>query len=308
MFFEGSKEVLTRLFEKQRLLAAHDERHSTIRPLLLILSGTMRGVYGGGQVIALEHFGLSEAFDTAVGISTGAPTAAYFLARQSVIGTSIYCEECTTRDFISFLPRVKVGADFVADILRGRQSNKRLDQEAIRASRTSFFVGATCAKTGDAILIDAKTATPDVVQAVRASIAIPGLTNGAVELDGKHYLDGVGAHPLPARLVLDRFQPTDLLVFANGTADEREGAVRRALWHLLTIKHPRAVRSAFTTRPDRFAEELQHLRTQTSCRIGVIWSDGEVGTLERDPKKIVAARDRADKHLSGLLAEARDLS
>jgi hypothetical protein len=36
MFLEGDKEVFKRLFEKRRLLEAHDARHQDIRPLLLI--------------------------------------------------------------------------------------------------------------------------------------------------------------------------------------------------------------------------------------------------------------------------------
>jgi len=74
-------------------------------------------VISGGQVIALEEAGLSDAFDIAVGVSTGAPIAAYFLAQQSVLGTSIYYEECTTPQFIS-LSRMRVGADYLVAVAK----------------------------------------------------------------------------------------------------------------------------------------------------------------------------------------------
>jgi predicted patatin/cPLA2 family phospholipase len=304
MFFEGNTEVFTHLLKKQRLLAAHDAQHATIRPLLLILSGTMRGVYGGGQVIALERFGLTRAFDVAVGISTGAPTVAYFLAKQAVVGTSIYCKECTTNRFIS-VPRLTVDVDYIADVLRGVGSPKGLDQQAIYASRSQFFVGVTCAETGEAVLIDAKTDTSDVVHAIRASIAIPGLTRGPVMLGGKPYLDGVGAHPLPIRLLLERFQPTDILVCANGPVNERGRRLERLAWLLMTAKNPPAVQTAFTTRATRFTNELEYLRTQEHCRFAVLWSDDRIGHLTQKPHELSAAAQRAEQHLSELLDEAR---
>jgi len=306
MFFEGSKEVFTRLFEKQRLLAARDSRHSNIRPLLLILSGTMRGVYGGGQVIALERFGLSEVFDTVVGVSTGTPTAAYFLAKQAVLGTSIYCEECITDKFISPW-RLKVDVGYLADVFRGHQSFKMLDQQAIHSSRSAFFAAATCAQTGEGILIDAKEAKPDIVQAIKASIAIPGFTK-PVRIGDRHYLDGAGAHPFPFRVSMQCFAPTDMLILANCPNEDKAklGTRNMVLTVLATLGLPRLVRSTFINHRKRFMEELSFLRLH-GCRCSIFWSDREVSGFERNQRKLVTAKERATEHLSELLAEARGL-
>ncbi len=309
MHFEGDFEVLVHLFKKQQLLATGNSAHKAIRPLLLILSGTMRGVYGGGQVSALENFGLQDAFDSVIGVSTGAPTAAYFLARQAHEGTRIYSEECTKSDFIS-LRRFFAGgplADtaYLARVFRGEMSRQALDQSAIQASRTDFFVGVTCARSGKGELVDAKRARPDVVEAIHASIALPGLSPGSVVLDGKPYVDGAGALPLPVRLVVERFQPTDLLVLANRPLGYRGGTAEQLL-SVFTMKSlPRGVRSAFLSRRRIFDDELEYLRLQKSCRYALLWSDNMIGSFTRKPRIIVSAGRRAKHHLTDLLLAAR---
>jgi hypothetical protein len=91
--FEGQPKLVFGELQKRR-----DDLRNGIEnnsnPVLMVLGGTLRGCYGGGGVIALKKMGLTDAFKTVIGISTGAPTVAYFLANQPEIGTSIYSEEC----------------------------------------------------------------------------------------------------------------------------------------------------------------------------------------------------------------------
>lgn len=77
MILEGDTSVIKAIKEKKRLLDT-DAPHEHIRPLLVICGGLMRGVYGGGAVTALSDQGYGEVFDDIIGLSTGAPTAAYF--------------------------------------------------------------------------------------------------------------------------------------------------------------------------------------------------------------------------------------
>lgn len=301
MFLEGDVEVFRRLFKKQKLLDAGDPRHAEIRPLLLVLSGAMRGVYGGGQVIALEHFGLSDVFDTVVGISAGAPAGMYLLARQTEIGASIYWEECATDRFIS-RNYLTVDADYLADVFRGIEGAKGADEKMIRASRSSFFIGLTSAQTGAGIFVDAKRVTPDIVQAARASIAIPYLTGKPVRLGADTYLDGAGAYPFPAREVIERFRPTDLVVFTNSAPGQRDGLMRKAMAWLATFGYPRPVRKAFTSRDRRFVHSLEYLRNQRNCRFALIWSS-RLSSFEKRPEVLLAAKGEAELHLARILKE-----
>ena len=61
----------------------------------------MRGVVSAGMVSALEELGLGQAFDAVYGSSAGAINAAYFLAGQARMGTTIYFENLNNHRFIS---------------------------------------------------------------------------------------------------------------------------------------------------------------------------------------------------------------
>lgn len=303
MHFEGNEEVLWRLLIKKQLMDDGNPLHREIRPALVIGSGTMRGVYGGGQVIALESFGLANAFETVIGVSTGAPTAAYFLAGQAVLGTTIYCDECTTREFMSLSRFGKgniVDIDYLAHVFR--MGPKALNQRAVRAAIPNFLVAATDAATGHGRLLNAKDTYPDAVEALRASIALPGFTHGNVSIGGRRYLDGAVALPLPARLLM-RHQPTDVLFLANRSRASVDSRISKVASRLMTSGYSKRIQMLFMSRHARLAKELEYLRA-SSCRVAVVWSDEEVGAYERDKQKLSSAVERAYTHLHNLLMRA----
>jgi len=310
MRFEGNKEVLKHLFLKKKLLAEADPRHQAIRPALLILGGVMRGIYSGGQVRALEHFGLNDTFDVVAGISAGAPTAAYFLAKQAALGTTIYTEECATSSFFS-LARFFVGGspimntDYLAGVFSGSVSDKRLNVAAIRKSRSRFYVGLTCARTGEFCFYNTKSTNADVVEAIHASLVFPGISKGTVWLNGRQWTDGVVSSRLPTRKFLEDFNPTDLLILTNCDG-EREQKI--LFEHLLTpwlfTKFSDTVRDVARRRDALFKDELNFLRQQRDARLAIIWTGKEVGRFERDPKKLKTAASSYENHLARLLTES----
>ena len=70
------------------------------RIALAVEGGAMRGVVSAGMVSALEHLGMTHAFDAVYGSSAGAINGAYFLAGQANLGTTIYSEDINNRRFI----------------------------------------------------------------------------------------------------------------------------------------------------------------------------------------------------------------
>ena len=123
MEFKGNPEVLANLWKKKRFMAANDAAHEAIRPALIVLSGSMRGVYGAAQALALDWAGLRDVFDWGIGISAGAPTVGYLLAGQMETGLSIYLNECSSSAFISMtralLKGKPVDLDYIASVFRG---------------------------------------------------------------------------------------------------------------------------------------------------------------------------------------------
>ena len=72
---------------------------------LAVEGGAMRGVISAGMVSALEDLGYVHAFDAVYGASAGAINAAYFLAGQARLGTTIYHEDINNRQFIDLRRR-----------------------------------------------------------------------------------------------------------------------------------------------------------------------------------------------------------
>lgn len=308
---EGSLEVLQNIFLKQQLLNEGNPLHEQIRPGLLILSGMMRGVNGAGQVLALFKHSIRDVFDFVFGLSAGAPVGGGYVANQPQDLIGIFWDECASSEFLSLRRAVSGGhlmeIDFLVKVLRGQTKRGiALDHTALLKSRTAFYAGATCARTGRGVILDAKTTSPDAVEAIRASIAMPGVSHGNVEIDGNPLLDGAGAFPLPAQEVIRRFKPTDLLIFTNCPQKMNVNEIERLVSPMVLGALSPGAREAFATRSARFTEELSYLRQQTSCRYGVVWTGSEIGEFERNPKKLETAALRAEQHLSDLLSQAAE--
>lgn len=191
--------------------------------LLLILGGGMRGPYSVAQTIALNEAGLdSTKFYIVVGISAGAGTASVYVAgkEQTHKGASIYYEECTTKEFLNLLRLTQImNARVVGRALR--EGSKKLDQRAILESPTNFYVAVTRQTNKQAELINVKTAKPDMVSAIEASMNVPLISAPGIEVNDVSYIDG-GFDPLPLQEVIDEFHPTDILVLPNVPFDRLE--------------------------------------------------------------------------------------
>ncbi|MDO8523865.1 MAG: patatin-like phospholipase family protein, partial [bacterium] len=311
MHIEGDPEVLKNLFRKKDLLQRRDSRHQEIKPLLLIGHGAQRGVFGGAQAIALERAGLSDAFDTVVGVSAGAPTAAYFLAGQSALGTSIYYEECASKRFISkrryFWGERIMNTGYLCDVMRGNESNKKLDIRALRASRPEAFAVATHKEGGHGVFLDMKRSV-DPVEIIHASIAVPGVASNGVEIADELYLDG-GASPLPVSDVIDEFHPTDILILANRSED---GEFWSTLMEYLFEEPfltglPEVTHNKFSKkqREKAFKDALTFIRSQSGCRMAILWTDDKIRSSTQNRQKLRSAAQRSFRYLTKLLKEAK---
>ncbi|MBI2984232.1 MAG: patatin-like phospholipase family protein [Candidatus Kerfeldbacteria bacterium] len=262
----------------ERLVVKRDKRlgHESIKPLLLVLGGSMRGPYGAGAIHALFDFGLGKVFETVVGISTGAAIGAYFLAgseEQIRLGSSLYFEECTTSLFFNpWRWRKKVDIDWLIEGIK--HGPKRLDVAAIQKNPTQFFVAAIT-RRGRQELIDAKTASPDILTAIRASMAVPGFYGQWVTVNGQQYCDGGFNDPFPLGNVIDRFHPTDILIIPNQSYDVAVGyrpSLSDAIAALMALPQLGALKAGeIFRRKMKFRKVMESLPSIKSARISVLW-------------------------------------
>jgi predicted patatin/cPLA2 family phospholipase len=169
------------------------------RVALVVEGGCMRGVIAAGAVTALDHLDLAQRFDAVYGVSAGALNAAYMLAGQAALGTSIYFEDLPAARFVSrrrmLAGRRPIALDYTIDEIVGYR--KRLDVAAVQAAAPEFHVLATC-------LEHRSLHRPHglLSEQLRAAARVPLLAGPPVHLNGCRLYDGGLLDPLPVDLAL----------------------------------------------------------------------------------------------------------
>jgi predicted patatin/cPLA2 family phospholipase len=166
---------------------------------LAVEGGAMRGVVSAGMVSALEALGLTHGFDAVYGSSAGALNAAYFLAGQAALGTTIYYEDINNRRFISrrrmFSGRPIVNLAFLIDDVARRR--KPLAVDRVLASPSPLAVLATDVRSCAPVVLRRFASGDDLLDAMRAGATMPIVAGRpAVYLD-RHCFDASLSEPIP---------------------------------------------------------------------------------------------------------------
>lgn len=286
----SKRKLINNLYLKKKLLETQDQAHQKIKPVLLILSGGMRGVGSGGVMQALHQLGLANVFEVIIGVSTGAPVGAYFLAgpEKTSLGTSIYYQDLPSK-FIKYLQRPIVNLDYLENLFRlGR---KKLDVLKVKQHRSDFFVALTKTPSAEGVLLNAKK-TPDMVTAIKASTSLPGLLYGkSTTIEGQPFVDGAIANYFPAQQVIEKFKPTDLLIIANRpfrkTINISRSLIEKKLTNFLFKKTPPLIKAATVNRKIQFKQALNFLESVPKLNWEIIYSpDLGIHLLSRNATKL----------------------
>jgi len=261
------------------------------RVALVALPGTMLGTFGGGHVSAFEERGLTKRFAYSVGVSTGAPIVAYFLAGQAALSTSIYYEECT-RDFISIRRGLRGGdvADiqYLADIFKF--GKKKLDVDCIHASPTELYFGFTRYADATEIFADAKKIVLGIVHGMHVSCAMPGLYKTWVYIDDVRHNDGA-VSCMPIRFTLEK-KPDAVIILANSSEGSSEGMTKKLLSRTFMLRECKKQREAMRARYARRAEDLRLLE-DSGIPYAIFYSDSSISSYTTDPVRLKRAAQRA---------------
>ncbi len=285
MEYEGTLSVLSQLAKGQGKTG------------LLVLSGGTRGVYGAAQTRALEERGLRDNFEVLAGISSGAGPILYFAGGVVSRGVRVYYEECPKSDFLSFAPRrVRNGTmldpNFLGAVFRGKIGTNGVCLDAVKSCAADVVVGLTDCESGQGVFVDIKTAMPDPVEAVIASMAMPILCRRPFVVNGKRYRDGgVESIPFPARKLVEGWGLDALIVFANRPRSWVHSRPRQVVERLVSKD-----RTAFDV-------NLHYLRTAGLPYL-LVWTDNELGFLEQRASRLQAAAERGYNFMSELLNRA----
>jgi predicted patatin/cPLA2 family phospholipase len=198
---EMLKPVIQILKEK-RDNSVESKKHKVI---VYALGGGLRGPYGAGQVLAFDEMGLTaDKVDVLVGASAGMADLTYWASGQAPKGTSIYYDECTSKEFID-LSRVKQVLDVSVAGNAMRSGEKAVDQKRIMEIPTEVYALNTPVNSTKAELVDIKTAKPDMISAVEASMNVRLLKAPGIDVNGIKMEDG-SFGTFEINQLIDRFQ------------------------------------------------------------------------------------------------------
>ncbi|HEY6460399.1 MAG TPA: patatin family protein, partial [Polyangiaceae bacterium] len=180
------------------------------RTALVVEGGAMRGIFAAGvlDVFLEQRF---HPFDLALGVSVGASNLLSYLAGQHGRARRCFLDQMSQPEFISPWRVLRGGHWLDLDWLwEAITRDDPLDCRAAAASDVEYALVATCALTGEPRYLAPGAA--DMLDALKASCALPVLYRGVVRVGGDALVDGGISDPLPVREAYRRGARTIVVV------------------------------------------------------------------------------------------------
>jgi predicted patatin/cPLA2 family phospholipase len=255
---------------------------------LIVEGGAMRGAWAAGVLGYLQERGRRQ-FDLVYAASSGACSAAYFVANMWEPGLTIWrelaCNVVRKSNFLRHKPIIDL-AYLVDHVFRKRVP---LSVEALQQAPTRFFILLTDCLTGEPVYFH--VCDDRVFAALRATASMPLATRGFDFVDGKPYADGGVADPIPIRRAIQD-GATDLTVVLTHNPAFRLKPVPRWMGKLAFPEFPQVAR-VWTARQNVNYNDALDLMKQppAGIRIQVFrpLRPMPVGPFTAEPKYIAAA-------------------
>jgi predicted patatin/cPLA2 family phospholipase len=307
-----SNPVLEVLLERVRSGSRPRMRDDGHVVCLAVEGGGMRGAVSAGMCVVLEAAGLTAAFDRVYGVSAGALNGSALAAGQAALSATHY-EDAASRRVINplrpLLRRPVIDYDVLfGDVIGAR---KPLSFAALR-SGPDFRALAASLDTLSLRVLSGFADADELMQAVRASAALPTLGGPAPAFRGERMVDGGVLEPIPYETAL-REGATHVLVLRSRPAGFRR-AVAADLRDVLLVRHEPRFATLMRERRgtyNRQAADLERVSASDASRvlqIAVPAGTPLIGRLEANQEAVVAAlRAGARAIAAELLNEAIDL-
>jgi predicted patatin/cPLA2 family phospholipase len=251
-----SQQVLDVLIDRRAVGSAPGARTDPHRVVLVIEGGGSRAAYSTGMIGAIHELGLTGCFDAVYGSSAGALNGAWLLCGRAPEAMAGWTAPGVMRTVMSTRRTLRGGPvvdlDYLINVLY--TDVMPIDFAGVLTSPVSLHPIATDVTDGGSV--DLAPHIRDVAtlkRALRASSCLPVIAGPPVELDGRLFLDGGVAEPVPIRRALAD-GATHALVLRTRRVDEpsvRPGAVAGRLTTRWFRRHAPGALVAWDERPAR---------------------------------------------------------
>ena len=199
------------------LAPTNEKRDQPRTTALIVEGGAMRGAWAAGVLAFLQERG-QQRFDLVYAASSGACSAAYFVAGMWEPGLAVWREQaCKVVRKANFLRRKPI-IDLAYLVDHVFRQHVPLSVEALQRTPTRFYIVLTDCHTGEPVYFHARDER--VFAALRATSSMPLATRGFDFVDGTPYADGGVADPIPIQRAIQD-GATDITVVLTHKAEFR---------------------------------------------------------------------------------------
>lgn len=229
---------------------------------LVVEGGAMRGIFATGVLDAFMEADFNP-FNMYVGVSAGSTALASYVAGMYQRNYKIFTEYSIGEDFISWKKFFRGGhlvdLDWLWDITI---RDMRLDLEKICTEKHEFIVGLTDVHTGQAVFV--KPTVDNLEEFTKASSALPIMYRNQIVIDGKAYVDGGLAAPIPVEEAYLQGAEAIMVIRSRPKSYVMESKVAsRVLSKALLRKYPKVI-EAYEERAHIYAKSIAFMRCPPS--------------------------------------------
>jgi predicted patatin/cPLA2 family phospholipase len=253
-------------------------------------------------MMALAKAGITD-FDVVSAASAGACTAAFMVSRQFDLLPVIWSQYLHDGRFMDLkrLPTKKsvMDLDFLVHYVFRDLTPLNLD--AIRRSSTKFFIVSTSCESGDAKYFDAHQ--DPILNALKASAALPIAYRPAVVIEGHTYIDGGVTDPIPIQKAIDAGCDEIYVLLTRPRGYRKKIPLMNILPRYYAKKFPKLAQ-ALLRRFEVYNESLEAIETgRHPAKIIVIQPSGKlpVSRLTTNRNKIIASIEQGFRDASEVL-------
>ena len=270
---------------------------------LVLEGGAMRGMFTAGILDVFMEEGVS--VDGVIGVSAGAAFGVNYKTGQ--IGRAIRYNTrfCNDKRYCGFWSLLRNGNIYSTDFAYGEVPlvHDRFDFEAYSRNPMPFYMVATDVETGEAVYHEYGGYEDHLFDWVRASASMP-LVSQIVEIEGRKFLDGGIADPIPLRYFEDIGYKRNIVILTQPDSYEKKESGILFAVRLMYRKYPKLVK-VLEERHLRYNETLRYIREKEAAGEILVLRPQEalpVSRVEKNPQRLrdvhaigcAMARERLD--------------
>lgn len=269
--------------------------------------GAMAGVFSGGVLNALDKLDFQENVEAVYAVSAGALNAAYFLTKQTDLGSSIYLEDLPGRFILPFKiplglfqlfwnrfiknlsPESKIynviDVDYLFNVVKNK---KRLDISELKKQKINFYIKLLNISTGDCEYLNIRDGNPLMI--LRAAVDVKPYYFPYQIINKNSYVDGGIKEQFGIDYLLDKYPRNKIIAIFNEPIYRRmKYNVKNFLEGLISTLYPYKVSLFKFFRNREYLMKIDIAKALDNPRVLLIYPPRRNGILQltKKPRRLM---------------------